>query len=207
MNPQQALSKCRSVLFTHSSWTYTNNASVRCISILLNFVRPCPSCLGYEPVLNVQPPMGGCETPCLIPSVLADEQSASHTFSYWDCNWHCYGNKPLLIHLLPHAHMRAVAEHVTCFLCPKKSIAVAMTSRLNISDAEWEITVSCSGLRVGCLIILLDISGFWPHSLLFSDAGKMMNNKRNTMICFVSVPLSTDTPCFRKANVCQTSFI
>lgn len=93
------------------------------------------------------------------------------------------------------------------FYAPKKSIAVAMTSRLNISDAEWEITVSCSGLRVGCLIILLDISGFWPHSLLFSDAGKMMNNKRNTMICFVSVPLSTDTPCFRKANVCQTSFI
>lgn len=190
------------MLFTHSSWTYTNNASVRCISILLNFVRPCPSCLGYEPVLNVQPPMGGCETG-LILSVLADEQSASHTFSYyWDCNGHCYGNKPLLIHFLP--HRRAVAEHVTCFLWPKKSIAVAcrwdwaMTSRLNNSDAEREITVSCSGLRVGCLIILLDISGFWPHSLLFSDAGKMMNNKRNAMICFVSVSLSTETPCFTK---------
>lgn len=67
VNPQQALSKCRYVLFTHlSSWTHTNNASVHCISILLNFVRPCPSCLGYEQVLNVQPPMGGCETPCLL---------------------------------------------------------------------------------------------------------------------------------------------
>lgn len=115
-----------------------------------------------------------------------------HTFSYyWECNGHCYGNKPLLIHFLP--HRRAVAEHVTCFLGPKRSIAVAcrwdwaMTSRLNIGDAEREITVSCSGLRVGCLIILLDISGFWPHSLLFSDAGKMMNNKRKAMICFVSV--------------------
>ncbi len=41
---------------------HTNNAS----QYSVNFFCPCPSCLGYEQVLNVQPPKGGCETPCLV---------------------------------------------------------------------------------------------------------------------------------------------
>lgn len=60
---QQALSKCRYVLFTHlSSWPHKQRITI----FSVNFFCPSPSCLGYEQVLNVQPPKGGCETPCLV---------------------------------------------------------------------------------------------------------------------------------------------